>query len=72
MDDVDFSQQKADAELTRLISRRVVYDGESAEDCDECGDEIPEKRRAAIPGVLLCVACAQVTEARNRHNTHRN
>jgi phage/conjugal plasmid C-4 type zinc finger TraR family protein len=31
--------------------------GESAEYCDECGEPIPEKRRAALPGVRTCVAC---------------
>jgi phage/conjugal plasmid C-4 type zinc finger TraR family protein len=31
--------------------------GESAEYCDDCGEPIPEKRRAALPGVRTCVAC---------------
>ena len=31
--------------------------GESAEDCDECGEPIPRKRRDAMPGVRTCVSC---------------
>ena len=31
--------------------------GESAEYCDICGEDIPEKRRAALPGVRTCVEC---------------
>ena len=26
-------------------------------ECMECGDEIPEARRVALPGVQLCVYC---------------
>ena len=25
--------------------------------CDECGDEIPEARRVAMPGCTLCIDC---------------
>ena len=31
--------------------------GEAAEECDDCGEPIPVKRRAALPGVCTCVAC---------------
>lgn len=31
--------------------------GESAEFCDDCGEIVPEKRRAALMGVRTCVAC---------------
>ena len=34
------------------------YTGISATEC-ECGEEIPEGRRLAIPGVQLCVGCAE-------------
>jgi phage/conjugal plasmid C-4 type zinc finger TraR family protein len=35
---------------------------ESAEFCEDCGDEIPEERRKAIPGVQLCVFCKERAE----------
>ena len=31
--------------------------GESAEDCDDCGEPIPPRRQEALPGVRTCVAC---------------
>lgn len=37
--------------------------GESAEYCDVCGEEIPEKRRAALLGVRTCVACQSERDA---------
>jgi len=36
----------------------------SLEECEECGDEIPEERRKAIPGVRLCVFCKERSERR--------
>lgn len=35
------------------------YTGISATECEECSEEIPEGRRQAIPGVQLCVGCAE-------------
>ena len=31
--------------------------GDSAVECDDCGEPIPKKRRDAVPGVRTCVAC---------------
>ncbi|UWQ44576.1 DksA/TraR family C4-type zinc finger protein [Leisingera aquaemixtae] len=45
-------------ELARLKAlKRPV--GESRTHCAECEEPIPEKRRAAIPGVKLCIDCQQ-------------
>ena len=38
-------------------ARQRLPIGEAAEDCDDCGEPIPKKRRAALPGVRTCVAC---------------
>jgi phage/conjugal plasmid C-4 type zinc finger TraR family protein len=37
--------------------------GESAEFCDLCGEDIPLKRREALPGVRTCVACQSERDA---------
>jgi phage/conjugal plasmid C-4 type zinc finger TraR family protein len=34
----------------------------SLENCEECGDDIPEERRRLIPGVRLCVYCKEHEE----------
>ena len=50
-------------ELERMRSRRAPV-GESLTECAECGEEIPEKRRKALPGVKLCVECAAEHQGR--------
>lgn len=41
--------------------------GFSFSNCQEesCGEEIPEARRRALPGVRLCLDCAILREKRN-------
>ena len=50
-------------ELARLKARRGPS-GESRTHCAECEEPIPEARRAAIPGVKLCVDCASQRDGR--------
>ncbi|MDF0598312.1 DksA/TraR family C4-type zinc finger protein [Psychromarinibacter halotolerans] len=45
-------------ELERMRARRAPV-GESLTECAECGEDIPEKRRLALPGVKLCIDCQQ-------------
>ena len=40
-----------------LAARARMPSGESADYCEICGEDIPERRRAALPGVRTCVAC---------------
>lgn len=42
--------------------------GDAAEHCDECGEDIPEPRRRAVPGVRTCVACQTERDASVRHS----
>ncbi len=50
-------------ELKRLQARRGPV-GESFTHCAECEEPIPEARRAAIPGVKLCVECQNARDTR--------
>ncbi|MDA8428923.1 MAG: TraR/DksA family transcriptional regulator [Geobacteraceae bacterium] len=34
----------------------------AATHCEECGDEIPEKRRQAMPGCRKCISCQEAHE----------
>ena len=43
-------------ELARLKARRAP-EGDSLTHCAECEEPIPEARRAALPGVKLCIDC---------------
>ena len=48
-------------ELERMRVRSGPV-GESAVDCAECGEPIPEARRAALPGVKLCIDCQEARD----------
>ena len=51
-----------------LRARALVPSGESAEECDDCGEPIPAGRREALPGVRTCVACQSARDASVRHS----
>lgn len=65
-DIVDIAGERMDIELERAVAARVTFSGESAIECRECGAELPQLRRSALPGVRLCVACAEVAERSGR------
>jgi phage/conjugal plasmid C-4 type zinc finger TraR family protein len=48
-------REDALAEHSRRQGKRHV--AASAEYCYVCGDPIPEKRRAVVPGVQTCLEC---------------
>jgi phage/conjugal plasmid C-4 type zinc finger TraR family protein len=43
--------------------------GESAEYCDDCGELISERRRAALPGVRTCISCQAARDRSVQHST---
>ncbi|MDF3413172.1 DksA/TraR family C4-type zinc finger protein [Sulfitobacter sp. M57] len=49
-------------ELARLKARKTPV-GESRSHCAECEEPIPEARRAALPGVKLCIECVRERDA---------
>ncbi len=54
-DRLDNIQAVVDNAVDLARSRLPV--GESNTHCDECGEAIPEKRRAAVKGCKRCVTC---------------
>jgi phage/conjugal plasmid C-4 type zinc finger TraR family protein len=36
--------------------------GESLEQCEDCGDDIPEQRRLAAKGCIRCIHCQTIFE----------
>lgn len=59
-DQIDASIQD---ELQRMAARKSPQ-GDSLAECAECGEPIPESRRKALPGVKICIDCAQERDAR--------
>jgi phage/conjugal plasmid C-4 type zinc finger TraR family protein len=47
-----------------LAARARMPAGEGATHCEECGEEIPEARRRAIPGARTCVSCQTGRDSR--------
>jgi phage/conjugal plasmid C-4 type zinc finger TraR family protein len=47
-----------------LAARARMPAGEGETHCVECGEEIPKRRREAVPGVRTCVACQAGRDAR--------
>ncbi|MCG8710160.1 DksA/TraR family C4-type zinc finger protein [Brenneria sp. 4F2] len=54
-------QDQIDATVNDAIAhaRSQLSNGESAHHCDECGADIPEARRKALPGVRYCINCQE-------------
>lgn len=57
-------QDQIDASVEDAVARAKnnMYQGESAEFCEECDAPIPESRRIAVPGVQLCINCQSEME----------
>ena len=56
------NNMNAVADVRRKLAEQAAQP--SLEECEECGDEIPEARRLAIPGCRLCVFCKEKQERR--------
>jgi phage/conjugal plasmid C-4 type zinc finger TraR family protein len=52
-------QDQIDATVKDAINlaKSRLPQGPSLSHCAECGSEIPEARRDAVPGVRLCISC---------------
>jgi phage/conjugal plasmid C-4 type zinc finger TraR family protein len=51
-----------------LGARARLPAGESLENCEECGEDIPERRRLALPGVRTCIACQSERDGHVSHS----
>lgn len=56
-DDAEQDQIDATVEDGVNRARSRLPNGPGLSHCADCGSEIPEARRNAIPGVRLCVSC---------------
>ena len=54
-------QEQIDASVDEAVAlaRSQMAQGPGREDCEDCGESIPEARRRAVPGVSRCVACQE-------------
>jgi phage/conjugal plasmid C-4 type zinc finger TraR family protein len=54
-----------------LSAHRIDRNAVSAEHCEECGEDIPAPRRAAVPGCQTCASCHEEIELRNKQRGHQ-
>lgn len=66
MDEAQFEMARRlqESQIQQAIANRVQYHGESAEECESCGEVIPQARRLAVPGCQHCVDCQSLREVR--------
>lgn len=69
-DEADFANDLMAEVIERAVAARVTFYGVSAAECEECSADIPVKRQRALPGVRVCVACAEVADI-NRAGVRR-
>jgi len=60
-------QDQIDASVDDAVrqARERLPRGTSASHCDECEKQIPERRRMAVSGVRLCLACQEEADEHN-------
>ena len=67
-DSMDLVQQRVQEELARNLTNATHRPAGASEFfCLTCGEEIPERRRRALPGVSLCVTCKEISELKSVH-----
>lgn len=49
-------------------ARAAMPKGEGLEECEECGEPIPEARRRALPGARTCIVCQSARDKRPSHS----
>jgi phage/conjugal plasmid C-4 type zinc finger TraR family protein len=64
-DDADRAQEVIEISLQDAIDRHKKPFRESLSHCEDCGDEIPERRRAA-GNITTCIECQSLIEIKRK------
>ncbi|OTG68285.1 conjugal transfer protein TraR [Acinetobacter sp. ANC 4470] len=62
----DVANEMMDERLALTLNNRQQYNTVSEYQCEDCGTEIPEQRRA-LGGVKLCISCQTLVENKQKH-----
>lgn len=64
---IDAANELVQQRLDQAIqAHRIDRNAVSAEHCEECGEDIPAPRRAAVPGCQTCASCQEEIELKNK------
>ncbi|HHF0151852.1 TPA: TraR/DksA family transcriptional regulator [Enterobacter roggenkampii] len=65
---IDQANELAERRLEQTIQNmRIDHNAVSATHCVDCGEGIPERRRAAVARCQRCAECQEVAEERGKH-----
>ena len=61
--ELELAEQSAGIQVGAAVeAARAALVGAGAEDCKDCGGEIPKARREAIPSATRCVHCQAIND----------
>ncbi|MFS8152021.1 TraR/DksA family transcriptional regulator [Vreelandella titanicae] len=69
-DNADIATELMERRMEAALASRPVwigYDPAANPKCEDCGQEIPQARRDALPWVTTCIECQGIRELRGRH-----
>ncbi|ENX48788.1 MULTISPECIES: TraR/DksA C4-type zinc finger protein [Acinetobacter] len=66
VDLVDMAEEFQAMNLQEKINARAQFTACSNYECEDCGEDIPDQRRA-IGGVTCCIKCQFSFEAKQKH-----
>lgn len=66
MNEGDIANKYEMHHLETVLDNRVKFEGESLEECELCGNDIPEKRQK-LGGVTTCIDCQSKIESKSKH-----
>lgn len=60
---IDQANELVEQNISLAIqSMRIDHNAVSAKSCSECGEDIPQPRRVAVPGCQTCAECKGIIE----------
>ncbi|AMC15941.1 TraR/DksA family transcriptional regulator [Acinetobacter baumannii] len=65
-DFADVASTLSEQDLDHALANIKHFDQVSNYECDDCGAEIPERRRA-LGNVKLCIDCQTAVESKSKH-----
>jgi phage/conjugal plasmid C-4 type zinc finger TraR family protein len=67
-------QDQIDASVEDAVqrARSRIAKGPSLLHCEDCGEDIPQARRNALPGVRYCVACQEIQDKQSGNSAGFN
>ena len=66
-DAIDAASEREELQRQAAIqAHRINHNAVSAEQCEKCGEDIPQARRIAVPGCQTCSECQGIIELKRK------